>query len=213
MFEIYNERVRDLLNTHSQPGGLKVRQHPKHGFVVSGLQKIAVSNYNQVRAACAYVIITPSFFLCHHRWILFCSQPRIHSSSPCSRFWFPPHAFVVSLELQPLCNMRADLIQYRGVFVKVHERMEAGTIARTTASTQMNETSSRSHMVITVHIKQVLNIGSAESTTKTSDMHLVDLAGSERAETSGTSADRLQVRGGLYPTSHARECRHILRRC
>lgn len=77
--------------------------------------------------------------------------------------------------------------------------MEAGTIARTTASTQMNETSSRSHMVITVHLKQVLNKGAAESTTRTADMHLVDLAGSERAETSGTSADRLQVGLALTP--------------
>eukprot|EP00038_Savillea_parva_P020125 m.30478 g.30478 ORF g.30478 m.30478 type:complete len:1046 (+) comp4713_c0_seq1:156-3293(+) len=125
MYEIYNERVRDLLSNRPVVGGLKVRQHPKHGFIVSGLHKIAVSSYDQVA-----------------------------------------------------------------------ERMEAGTIARTTASTRMNETSSRSHMVITVHLKQVLNKGTADSTTKTSDLHLVDLAGSERAETSGTTGDRQQMREG-----------------
>jgi len=32
MLEIYNEQVRDLLDTNSKRGGLKVRQHPKQGF-------------------------------------------------------------------------------------------------------------------------------------------------------------------------------------
>lgn len=34
MLEIYNEQVRDLLNskTIAQKGGLKVRQHPTKGF-------------------------------------------------------------------------------------------------------------------------------------------------------------------------------------
>jgi len=70
--------------------------------------------------------------------------------------------------------------------------MEQGNYARTTAATAMNETSSRSHMVITLAVKQVRNKGSSDSTTVTSDIHMVDLAGSERAESAGTSTDRLQ---------------------
>ena len=75
---------------------------------------------------------------------------------------------------------------------EILQRMDAGAFRRTTAATVMNESSSRSHMVITIQLKQVLNAGTPESVTKTSDIHMVDLAGSERAETSGTTADRLQ---------------------
>ena len=70
--------------------------------------------------------------------------------------------------------------------------MDQGNIARTTAATAMNETSSRSHMVITLNVKQVRNKGKSDSTTVTSDIHMVDLAGSERAESSQGKSDRLQ---------------------
>jgi kinesin family protein 1 len=85
MLEIYNEKVRDLLNPQTgNPGGLKVRQSPKSGFFVEGLKHVAVSSY-------------------------------------------------------------ADIEHWMG----------KGTVLRTTASTKMNETSSRSHMVITINFKQV----------------------------------------------------------
>lgn len=32
MLEIYNEQVRDLLDSRSKKTGLRVRQHPKSGF-------------------------------------------------------------------------------------------------------------------------------------------------------------------------------------
>ena len=54
--------------------------------------------------------------------------------------------------------------------------IQQGTLTRTTASTKMNETSSRSHMVITVHFKQVFINQAGQSTTKTSDIHLVRAA-------------------------------------
>jgi hypothetical protein len=84
---------------------------------------------------------------------------------------------------------------------QVEKRMSQGTINRTTASTLMNETSSRSHMVIIIKFKQVspqrmpccLKHGQVvldelnKSTTITSDINLVDLAGSERADSSGAA--------------------------
>eukprot|EP00047_Mylnosiga_fluctuans_P022630 m.123590 g.123590 ORF g.123590 m.123590 type:complete len:755 (-) comp9331_c1_seq1:130-2394(-) len=70
--------------------------------------------------------------------------------------------------------------------------MAQGTVMRTTASTKMNETSSRSHMVITVNFKQVFFNDAKQSTTKSSDIHLVDLAGSERADATGATGDRLK---------------------
>ncbi|XP_070536744.1 kinesin-like protein KIF28 isoform X2 [Ptychodera flava] len=49
MLEIYNEQVRDLLNPASnKKGGLKVRQHPKKGFYVEGLQTIPVNSYKEI---------------------------------------------------------------------------------------------------------------------------------------------------------------------
>ncbi|EGD78680.1 kinesin-Like protein [Salpingoeca rosetta] len=119
MLEIYNERITDLLS--SAGGELKLRQHPKQGFYVQGLQKVAVSSYDDVR-----------------------------------------------------------------------KRMDLGVRNRTTAATTMNETSSRSHMVVTLHVKQIFLNTSGESTTKYSDIHLVDLAGSERAEASAAVSDRLK---------------------
>nr|XP_039259783.1 kinesin-like protein KIF28P isoform X1 [Styela clava] len=74
----------------------------------------------------------------------------------------------------------------------IERLMEQGTINRTTASTNMNATSSRSHMVITIKFKQVFNNDRGESTTKTSEINLVDLAGSERAKSTGATGDRLR---------------------
>lgn len=77
-------------------------------------------------------------------------------------------------------------------YEEVQRRISQGTLTRTTAATKMNETSSRSHMVITIKFKQVFVNTAGQNTTKTSDVHLVDLAGSERADAlGGSTGDRL----------------------
>ena len=48
MLEIYNEKVRDLLNPSKNKGGLRVRQHPKKGFYADGLKTVPVSEYNDI---------------------------------------------------------------------------------------------------------------------------------------------------------------------
>lgn len=48
MLEVYNEKVRDLLNKKSPVGGLKVRQHPKLGVQVVGLTDVAVGTYEDI---------------------------------------------------------------------------------------------------------------------------------------------------------------------
>ena len=48
MLEIYNEKVRDLLNPSDKKGGLRVRQHPKKGFYADGLKTVAVSAYKDI---------------------------------------------------------------------------------------------------------------------------------------------------------------------
>lgn len=50
MLEIYNEQIRDLLNSSTKKGGLKCRQHPKQGFYADGLKIVPVSSYADIEA-------------------------------------------------------------------------------------------------------------------------------------------------------------------
>jgi len=84
-----------------------------------------------------------------------------------------------------------------------------GALNRTTASTQMNSQSSRSHAIFSVHIKQTkmvsLNkemqgnaLGTGEKMpedeleTLSAKLHFTDLAGSERLKRTGATGDRLK---------------------
>lgn len=55
----------------------------------------------------------------------------------------------------------------------------------------MNDTSSRSHAIITITFVQAVFMDQMPSET-VSKIHLVDLAGSERANATGASGDRLK---------------------
>uniref|UniRef100_A0AAY4CH95 Kinesin motor domain-containing protein n=1 Tax=Denticeps clupeoides TaxID=299321 RepID=A0AAY4CH95_9TELE len=81
--------------------------------------------------------------------------------------------------------------------------LKLGALSRTTASTQMNVQSSRSHAIFTIHLCQVrvcenevdnkLANGSSEMNefeTLTAKFHFVDLAGSERLKRTGATGDR-----------------------
>ncbi|XP_072526461.1 kinesin-like protein KIF21A isoform X2 [Salminus brasiliensis] len=86
--------------------------------------------------------------------------------------------------------------------------LKLGALSRTTASTQMNVQSSRSHAIFTIHLCQVrvcttsdnenetdnrLASGSPdmeEFETLTAKFHFVDLAGSERLKRTGATGDR-----------------------
>jgi hypothetical protein len=59
-----------------------------------------------------------------------------------------------------------------------------GTKARTIATTNMNESSSRSHSILTVHIESKDNSVSTAA-VHMGKLNLVDLAGSERLSRSG----------------------------
>uniref|UniRef100_A0A8C8WV78 Kinesin-like protein n=1 Tax=Panthera leo TaxID=9689 RepID=A0A8C8WV78_PANLE len=76
-----------------------------------------------------------------------------------------------------------------GNYAQIERLMEQGTKIRTTASTNMNASSSRSHMVITIQFRQVFL---DRDLTKQSTINLVDLAGSERQKSSGSEGDRLR---------------------
>ncbi|KAM8960578.1 kinesin-like protein KIF27 [Pelodytes ibericus] len=84
--------------------------------------------------------------------------------------------------------------------------LEAGSAARHTSTTQMNEHSSRSHAIFTINICQQTAQNSDNDCTKsiqmiTSKFHFVDLAGSERVTKTGNTGERfkesIQINSGL----------------
>ncbi|AAW41182.2 kinesin, putative [Cryptococcus deneoformans JEC21] len=119
--EIYNEKVRDLLNPKNK-GNLRVREHPSLGPYVEDLSRLVVENYTQMMTL-----------------------------------------------------------------------MDEGNKARTVASTNMNETSSRSHAVFTLVLTQKRHDPQTQMTgEKVSKISLVDLAGSERQASTGATGTRLK---------------------
>ncbi|XP_077379328.1 uncharacterized protein kif16ba [Festucalex cinctus] len=85
-------------------------------------------------------------------------------------------------------DLSKHLVQNYG---DVEELMEAGNVKRTTASTGMNDVSSRSHAIFTLNFTQAKFDAEMPSETL-SKIHLVDLAGSERADASGAGGVRLK---------------------
>ncbi|KAM7539407.1 hypothetical protein Aperf_G00000055836 [Anoplocephala perfoliata] len=121
MLEIYNEKVRDLLNTNMKAAsGLPVRQSSDEGFFVQGLKNVPVGSYKDIE-----------------------------------------------------------------------KRMEQGTANRTIAATNMNETSSRAHTLVSISFDQISSEGGSTKRLS-STINFVDLAGSERAESTGATGDRLK---------------------
>lgn len=71
--------------------------------------------------------------------------------------------------------------------------MRIGDHSRTTASTKMNDTSSRSHAVFTIILKQIHHDYHCDETTeRVARIRLVDLAGSERAKATEATGTRLR---------------------
>uniref|UniRef100_A0A673KZL2 Kinesin motor domain-containing protein n=1 Tax=Sinocyclocheilus rhinocerous TaxID=307959 RepID=A0A673KZL2_9TELE len=81
--------------------------------------------------------------------------------------------------------------------------LKLGALSRTTASTQMNAQSSRSHAIFTIHLCQMRvcpqpqmngvsdgSISQPEYETLTAKFHFVDLAGSERLKRTGATGER-----------------------
>ncbi|XP_067847804.1 kinesin-like protein KIF28 isoform X2 [Heptranchias perlo] len=72
-------------------------------------------------------------------------------------------------------------------FKQLEAFLDQGIQNRSAASTNWNTTSSRSHMVISIHFQQVFT---DQLTVKHSEIDLVDLAGSERQRSAGVISDR-----------------------
>ncbi|KAI9760863.1 MAG: hypothetical protein M4579_001364 [Chaenotheca gracillima] len=78
-------------------------------------------------------------------------------------------------------------------FTELMRYMKMGDTSRTTASTKMNDTSSRSHAVFTIMLKQIHHdMETDETTERLARIRLVDLAGSERAKSTEATGQRLR---------------------
>jgi hypothetical protein len=78
-------------------------------------------------------------------------------------------------------------------FADIMRHMRLGDASRTTASTKMNDTSSRSHAVFTIMLKQIHHdLATDETTERVARIRLVDLAGSERAKATEATGQRLR---------------------
>ncbi|ODV90043.1 hypothetical protein CANCADRAFT_13262, partial [Tortispora caseinolytica NRRL Y-17796] len=83
-------------------------------------------------------------------------------------------------------------------YSQVKALLDQGNRARVTAATNMNDTSSRSHAVLTLKLHQTRYIPETDETSETiSNIRMVDLAGSERATSTGTTGIRLREGGNI----------------
>lgn len=78
----------------------------------------------------------------------------------------------------------------------IRELINLGNSRRTTAATNMNDVSSRSHAIFTIAFTQATFSNDSPSETN-SKIRLVDLAGSERANATGNTGVRLQEGGKI----------------
>ncbi|TKY44711.1 Kinesin-4 protein [Spatholobus suberectus] len=129
-----------------------------------GVQIIEIYN-EQVRDLLSYVIfMTYDFLDLHTLGILSHSQPN--------------GLAVPDATMNPV-KSTSDVIKL----------MDIGLKNRAKGSTAMNERSSRSHSVVSIHVR---GLDKKSGSTLQGNLHLVDLAGSERVDRSEVTGDRLK---------------------
>ena len=82
-------------------------------------------------------------------------------------------------------------------YFDIEELINRGNLNRTTASTNMNDQSSRSHAIFTIKFAQAKLVENNIPSEIISKMNLVDLAGSERADATGATGVRLKEGGNI----------------
>lgn len=78
----------------------------------------------------------------------------------------------------------------------MREKLKMGSDKRHTASTQMNNTSSRSHSIFMIKVEMMETLPDGEAKIKAGMLNLVDLAGSERLKK--TLATDVRAKQGIY---------------
>lgn len=140
-FEIYNERVRDLLpSTDTRGCELRVREHPKDGPYVEGKMTIKPLLTSWWLTACSCFNLTSLNTRReeHYRNAAKCTY--------CLLFIFLLCAYICCPALS-----RHHVQNY----TEVGQLMQEGNRRRATASTSMNHVSSRSHAIFTIRFIKV----------------------------------------------------------
>ncbi|KAK2397576.1 P-loop containing nucleoside triphosphate hydrolase superfamily protein [Trifolium repens] len=160
IIEIYNEQVRDLLSTDTA-----VKKYP-FCFSVDTYSLLCALNFFlnwdslQLRDIPAFTGAKPLF-----------EEPESSEVTDCT------HS-VPDASMHPV-KSTADVIKL----------MDIGLKNRAKSSTAMNERSSRSHSVVSIHVR---GADKKSGSTLVGNLHLVDLAGSERIDRSEVTGDRLK---------------------
>ena len=94
-----------------------------------------------------------------------------------------------SVSVPQLTRVEVDVSSTGGGGARVDELMRSGAARRHTHATLMNAESSRSHLVLSLHVSVRSEPDGIEWKGR---LHLVDLAGSERVEKSGVVGEHLR---------------------
>lgn len=156
MLEIYNENVRDLLDSSETPGG---------GGGGGGVEE---SN----DAAASSDAISQSSK----------KQGKKKSKSGLRVREHPSKGFYAEGLKYALVTSKKEILT----------KIDEGTINRSIAATNMNETSSRAHTIVIISLTQKVKSTTGVESAKTSTINLVDLAGSERLNSTQATGDRLR---------------------
>ncbi|ORZ09229.1 hypothetical protein BCR42DRAFT_122502 [Absidia repens] len=122
-----------------------------------------------------------------------------------------PSVHTLKKENQPMVVIREDssgAICWSGIREEVVTNpeqllclLEKGSVARTTAATDMNISSSRSHAIFSIQLRQTISNDQGQTKTTTSKFHFVDLAGSERLKRTNAVGSRakegISINSGL----------------
>ncbi|OXB72266.1 UNVERIFIED_CONTAM: hypothetical protein H355_003799 [Colinus virginianus] len=194
--ELYNEEILDLFDSTRDPdarhrkSNIKIHEDASGSIYTTGVTSRLISSQDEVGTASVSAEggLKPGICYVGSRT----GQPR------CGVVRAARRCCPDSLKVFFLCCVSLQLIQC----------LKQGALSRTTASTQMNVQSSRSHAIFTIHLCQMrvcarpelvngevtgLPDGAQPTTeyeTLTAKFHFVDLAGSERLKRTGATGER-----------------------
>ncbi|KAJ2502865.1 hypothetical protein GGH96_000735 [Coemansia sp. RSA 1972] len=192
--------------TFSMGTGLTQTEAEAQGVVPQAISEIWSHLEKRAQGGLTYSIDV-SFLELHNEDLIDLLNPRaaVGSRGPTIREDSRGNMVLVGVE-RMAAQKQSDILEY----------LHQGALSRTTASTDMNRTSSRSHAIFTIHLRQQdrrsstlygngdasgENVGMDGGPSIVSKIHFVDLAGSERIKRTGAAGDRakegISINAGL----------------
>ncbi|KAF3648409.1 Kinesin KP1 [Capsicum annuum] len=180
MMEIYNEQVRDLLSSDGSQ-----KRYPLLNFNLFVI--LGIFSFSTLNKIVDLKICYQNFYFKELQKINLNVCNIYHASAT---VFLDLHTLGILSTSQPngLAVPEASMFPVNGT-TDVLDLMDTGLNNRAKGSTAMNDRSSRSHSILTIHVQgKDIKSGSLMH----SSLHLVDLAGSERVDRSEVTGDRLK---------------------